>query len=108
MANRKKKANTIQGDLDKNKITIPFDLFTGMSLVVKELGKHGFKYSHLTNDIIPVLIFNSKEKQERINVNIEKENLYIRQFDTRVEPRKLLVIYVVKSEERTFSLVVSK
>lgn len=92
--------------VDLEKIKIPFDLFTGLSLIVDELKVNTFTYSHLTpNDRSPMLTFESKDKGQKINVNIEKENLLVRQYEINGLERKLLVIYVVKPTERAFKLI---
>ena len=92
---------------EKNKkIEIPFDLYTGFSLVVEELKNKGFEYSKITIDSVsPILTFESKELKERILININEEDLLIRQFSVKKNSRKLKVIYVTKPAERNFKLI---
>lgn len=96
------KKNSIQKDLEG--LIIPFDLLTGVAMVIEELDKKKFTYSHTTNEKSIMITYNSKS--ERVIVNIEKENLLIRQFIIEDEDiRKLKVVYVVKPSERTFKLI---
>lgn len=97
------KKSTLKKDLKG--ADVPFDLFTGLSLVVDEIESKGFVYSHLTKEKNILLVYTSKEAKENISINIEKENLLIRQFMMTGTNRKLKVIYVVKPTERTFKLV---
>lgn len=90
---------------DLKTIEIPFDLFTGLSLVTQEMNNKGFKYSHLTNEGVPSLTFKSKKLKENIIINIESETLLIKQFLMKGTTRKLKVLYIVKPTERTFKLV---
>lgn len=88
---------------DLASITIPFDLFAGVSLVIEELEKKGFKYTHLTDKNGATLSFVSKG--EEINVTIEKETIVVRQWAINGDARKLKVLYVVKPSQRKFKLV---
>jgi len=90
---------------DLASITIPFDLFAGVSLVIEELERKGFKYSHLTNKNGATLSFVS-EGQE-IGATIEKETIIVRQWAVDKDTRKLKVLYVVKPSQRNFQLVLS-
>lgn len=93
---------------DLETVKVPFDLFTGLSLVTQELKDKDFKYIHMTNDHAPILTFESKKIKERVSVTIEKENLLIRQFTITGDTRKLKVLYVVKPSERKFNLIIKK
>jgi len=84
-------------------ITFPFDLFSGVSIVIEELKNKGFEYSHLTHSRTEVLTFTSQEQE--IDVSVEKENLLIKQYSINGGARKLIVIYVVKPTQRNFKLV---
>lgn len=88
---------------DLASITIPFDLFAGISLVTEELDKKGFKYSHFTDKNGATLSFTSKGQE--ITVTIEKETIVVRQWSVSESARKLEVLYVVKPAQRRFQLV---
>jgi hypothetical protein len=91
---------------DLKDVEIPFDLFTGLSLVIEEVNKKGFTYIYKTESRNVILTFEAKEISETLSINIEKENLLVRQFTIKEDGgRKLKVIYVVKPSERTFKLV---
>ena len=92
---------TLKTDLEG--VSIPFDLFTGISLIVEEITAKEFKYDHLTNEGSVLITFNSPT--ERIIITVGKEDLTVRQFTMDEENRKLKVIYVVKPTERQFKLV---
>ena len=101
MAKKKKTSITLEDDLQK--VNIPFDLLLGVSIVTEEVKDKGFKYKGLTQDGSPILTFKSKE--ENVTINIEKENLLIRQFSVDGDSKKLKAIYVVKPSERKFNLI---
>lgn len=105
MTKIKVKTKIAQLKEDLATVTIPFDLFTGLSLITEELKDKDFKYSHMTNDYYPTLTFEAKKIKERVNVIIEKENILIRQFTINGDIRKLKVIYVMKPSDRKFNLV---
>jgi len=87
-------------------VVIPFDLYTGITIVTDELERRGFIYSHLLNDDGIILKFKNEVIAENISITIERENLLIRQFSIEENNnRKLKVIYVIKPSERTFKLV---
>lgn len=83
-------------------IKIPFDLLSAFQSVIAEFGKNKFLYESFSNEGEQTLRFTKPEK--RILLAIQKEHLYIRQFDTDKEKRKLRVLYVVKPSERNFKL----
>lgn len=91
---------------DLSTIIVPFDLFTGLSIVIEELKKRKFTYTHLNQEALQNILW-FKTKEQKLSINIEKENLLIRQFssETKTTPRKLKVIYVVKPTERDFKLI---
>tara|TARA_R110000796_G_scaffold100093_1_gene208548 strand:- start:101 stop:418 length:318 start_codon:yes stop_codon:yes gene_type:complete len=97
------KAKKLKEDLES--VSVPFDLFTGLSLVTEELNQKKFYYSHMNTDHSPTLVFESKKLKERVSVVIEKENLLIRQFTIKEDTRKLKVLYVLKPAQRKFNLV---
>jgi hypothetical protein len=97
------KVNILSEDLAN--VDVPFDLFTGLSLVVSEVESKGFTYQHLTQSQGVIIAFESVKLAESIIINVEKENLLIRQFSIIGDTRKLKVVYVVKPSERTFKLV---
>lgn len=91
---------------DLKDISIPFDLFGGLTMVVNELKVKGFVYSHFSNNgKQDILTFFRNDEKESILINIEKENLLVRHFDNNEDNRKLRVIYVVKPTERVFNLI---
>jgi hypothetical protein len=97
----KVKAPQLKEDLEG--ITIPFELFTGLSLVTKEIEDNGFTYSHFTNEYYAVLTFKSEDKE--IDVTIEKETILIKQFGVNDGKRKLKVLYVMRPSDRKFNLI---
>lgn len=91
---------------DLKTIDVPFDLYTGLSLVIEEMKTKKFAYKELIKDASDILIFKSVRKKESISINIEKDNLLIRQYSLiDKDRRKLKVLYVVKPTERIFKLV---
>ena len=87
-------------------LKIPFDLYAGFSLVIDELNKKSFIFSDLTTEGAPIITFISTAVKEKILINIDKENLLIRQFSIlEDDKRKLKVLYVLKPSERDFKLV---
>lgn len=107
-----KKKMVTESDLLKSdllKISVPFDLYSGLSLVTEELNSKGYSYKGLSeNGEYPILTFIPKDvlkEDESILINIEKENLLVRHFDVNPTGRKLRVIYVVKPTERSFNLI---
>jgi len=101
----KEKPKSTKWDEDIKSISVPFDLFTGLSLVTEELKKKDFTYTKMVKDHSPILIFESKKLEERVSIVIEKENLLIRHFIIKNDTRKLKVLYVLKPSERKFKLV---
>jgi hypothetical protein len=97
-----KKKAVLKNDLKG--IDVPFDLFTGLQLVTDELESRGFSYSHLVDEDATILVF--KGDGRNVNINIESENLLIRQFLIDGDHRKLEVIYVVTPSERSFKLMI--
>ena len=85
---------------DLKDINIPFDLLSAFQSVVTEFGKQKFKYDSINDKGEQVLRF--KKTKQRILMAIEKEHLFIRQFDIKGKQRKLRVLYVVKPSERKF------
>jgi hypothetical protein len=90
---------------DLKGVTIPFDLFTAFALVSAELKEKKFIYDEILVATHPVFIFKSKEKKEKVLVNIGRENLLIKQFYEKDDIEKLKVLYVVKPSERNFNLI---
>jgi hypothetical protein len=93
---------------DLTEMKVPFDLYTGLSMVTAELKSNSFVYDHFTNNgRQDIITFTPIEKgKEIILINIEKENLIVRHFDILEDGRrKARVLYVVKPTERTFKLV---
>jgi hypothetical protein len=86
---------------------VPFDLYTGLSMVTAELKVNNFVYDHFTNNGgQDIITFIPIEGEEVILINIEKENLIVRHFDIlEGGRRKARVLYVVKPTERTFELI---
>jgi hypothetical protein len=101
------KTKTISSKLNDDLATviIPFDLFTGLSLITEELKSKGFKYAHMINEHAVTLIFESTKLKEKVSVIVEKENILIRQFTMDGDNRKLKVLYVLKPSQREFKLL---
>jgi hypothetical protein len=90
---------------DLKSISIPFDLYTAFSSVVEEMEAKEFDYDSMISSSQPVVIFKSKKKEEKILINVTKENLLIKHFSEKDNIKKLKVIYVVKPSERNFNLI---
>ena len=88
---------------DLENIKIPFDLLSAFQSVITEFGKKKFKYESFYNEGEDVLRF--KTSKQKILLIIQKEHLYIRQFEFTKNTRKLKVLYVVKPSERNFKLL---
>ena len=97
------KSKSLEKDLEN--IRIPFNLFAGLTFVVEELKDKGFEYSNSTQEVIPVITFESLKREEIITINVEPENLLIKQFTVDKDKRKLKVLYVLKPSERQFKLI---
>ena len=87
---------------DLESINIPFDLLSAFQSVVTEFGKQKYKYDSTSHEGEVVLRF--KKTKKKIMLAIQKEHLYVRQFDIEGKRRKLRVLYVVKPSERNFKL----
>ena len=103
MATTTNEARSLSEDLKD--IDVPFDLFTGLSLVTEELESKGYTYTNFFKKSNAVLTFTSEDEMNEVYVTIEKENLLIRQFTYEEDTKKLKVIYVLKPSERTFKLI---
>ena len=92
---------------DLVKMTIPFDLYTGLSMVTAEIRANEFVYdSFKNNGKQDIITFTRNEGKEVVLINIEKENLIVRHFDVFEDGRrKARVLYVVKPTERTFNFI---
>lgn len=90
---------------DLETVTIPFELTTGLNLVIEEIESRGYIYTHLTAEgPIKLFSFSDEEEDKVVTVNIEKENLLIREFNMIGASRKLMVLHILGPSERTFQL----
>lgn len=93
---------------DLKEITIPFDLSAAFDSIVKELKAKEFDYIKLIHGQVPVLKFKLEELKEIILIDINKENLTVKQLTEGKEKDKLKVIYIIKPSERNFNIILKK